>query len=82
VAVGGDDNSLAVQGVAFARAGLLEAVAIGLQVKADLERGAADVAARLARGAAGAAGLARSLADRAEGEAGARGAIVARDKAA
>jgi hypothetical protein len=61
---------------------VLEAVAIGLQVKADLERGAADIAAKLARGAAGAAGLAQGLADRAEGEAQALGAIAARDKAA
>jgi hypothetical protein len=68
--------------LAFARAGVLEAVAIGLQVKADLQRGAADIAAKLARGAAGAAGLARSLADRAEGEAQALGADAARDKAA
>jgi hypothetical protein len=68
--------------LAFARAGVLEAVAIGLQVKADLERGAADVATKLAAGAAGAAGLARSLADRAEGEARALGADAARDKAA
>jgi RHS repeat-associated protein len=67
---------------ALAKAGWLEAAALGLQLIADLAHTAADVAAKVAKGAADASEVAQNLADRAEGEASSLGAIAAKDKAA
>ncbi len=61
---------------------MLDAAALGLQALADIERGAANIAALVAKGAAEGARLLATAADAAQGAAAALGATASRDKAA